>query len=124
MARARPRLLCQLWCGRPNMAPGASAIMQYAPGLRARKELKQWVKGWRNWPPRRRPAARLHQMRSRKLSYFWPRIVPVLFTAQNSRSMGVAALFEIAVVKNSLGRNLERKINFHAISKEGASIMA
>jgi NAD(P)-dependent dehydrogenase (short-subunit alcohol dehydrogenase family) len=28
---------------------------------------------------------------------FWPRIVPVLFTAQNSRSMGVAAPFEIAV---------------------------
>src|SRR6266513_5047505 len=79
------------------MARAASGLMQEAPDLRARKELKQWVKGWRNWPPRRPPAARLHQMRSRKLSCFWPRIVPVLFTAQNSRSMGVAAPFEIAV---------------------------
>ena len=45
-------------------------------------------------PPRRLPAARLPQMRSRKLSCFWPRIVPVLFTAQNSLSMEGALLFE------------------------------
>ena len=33
-------------------------------------------------------------MRSRKLSCFWPRIVPVLFTAQNSLSMEGALLCE------------------------------
>src|SRR5207249_12221900 len=63
--------------------------------LRGRKGLKQWVKGWRNWRPRRRRAARLYQMRSRKIAFFWQRIVPIYLTAQNSRPMGVAALCEI-----------------------------
>src|SRR5207302_1893552 len=54
------------------------------------------------------PAARLHQMRSRKLSCFWPRIVPVLFTAQNSRSMGVAALCE-----NIAGDTRRKPINLN-----------
>src|SRR5438552_2239429 len=49
---------------------------------------------------------------------------PYFLVAELAPLMAVAAPFEIAVVKNSLGRNLERKINFHAISKEGASIMA